>query len=74
MSGNEAAVLGFVGAPWTLAAYAVEGKSSKNYAVIKAMAFQEPAMLHQAAGPSRRFDRHLRALSDRFRRPGGADV
>ncbi len=45
--GNEATVLGFVGAPWTLAAYAVEGKSSKNYAVIKAMAFQEPALLHK---------------------------
>jgi len=45
--GNEAAVLGFVGAPWTLAAYAVEGKSSKNYAVIKAMAFQEPVLLHK---------------------------
>ena len=48
--GNKAAVLGFVGAPWTLAAYAVEGKSSKNYAVIKAMAFQEPALLHQLLG------------------------
>lgn len=48
--GNEAAVLGFVGAPWTLAAYAVEGKSSKNYAVIKAMAFQEPALLHRLLG------------------------
>lgn len=45
--GNQATVLGFVGAPWTLAAYAVEGKSSKNYAVIKGMAFSEPAMLHQ---------------------------
>ncbi len=45
--GNEAAVLGFVGAPWTLAAYVVEGKSSKNYAVIKAMAFQEPELLHK---------------------------
>ena len=48
--GNEAAVLGFVGAPWTLAAYVVEGKSSKNYAVIKAMAFREPALLHQLLG------------------------
>jgi len=45
--GDRAAVLGFVGAPWTLAAYAVEGRSSKTYSVIKAMAFREPALLHQ---------------------------
>lgn len=45
--GNESTVLGFVGAPWTLAAYAVEGKSSKDYSIIKGMAFSEPAMLHQ---------------------------
>lgn len=45
--GTTAAVLGFVGAPWTLAAYAVEGKSSKTYGVIKAMAFRDPALLHQ---------------------------
>ncbi len=44
--GNEAAVLGFVGAPWTLAAYAVEGKSSKTYSIIKGMAFSEPDLLH----------------------------
>ena len=45
--GNDAAVLGFVGSPWTLAAYAVEGKSSKNYSVIKGMAFSQPELLHQ---------------------------
>ncbi len=48
--GNDATVLGFVGAPWTLAAYAIEGKSSKDYTVIKGMAFSEPAMLHQILG------------------------
>ncbi len=45
--GSAATVLGFVGAPWTLAAYAVEGKGSKNYEIIKGMAFTEPALLHQ---------------------------
>ena len=45
--GHQATVLGFVGAPWTLAAYVVEGRSSKNYAVIKAMAFREPELLHR---------------------------
>ena len=44
--GNKSTVLGFVGAPWTMAAYAIEGKSSKNYAIIKGMAFSQPALLH----------------------------
>lgn len=48
--GNRATVLGFVGAPWTLAAYAIEGKSSKDYTVIKSMAFREPEILHQFLG------------------------
>ncbi|MEH2421873.1 MAG: uroporphyrinogen decarboxylase [Nostoc sp.] len=45
--GNKSTVLGFVGAPWTLAAYAVEGKGSKTYSIIKNMAFSDPIILHQ---------------------------
>ncbi len=44
---NDATLLGFVGAPWTLAAYVVEGKSSKNYSIIKSMAFRESDLLHK---------------------------
>ena len=45
--GEKATVLGFVGAPWTLAAYAIEGKSSKDYTIIKSMAYLQPEILHQ---------------------------
>ena len=44
--GNESTVLGFVGAPFTLACYIVEGESSKMYANIKTMMFKDPAILH----------------------------
>lgn len=42
----ETAVLGFVGCPYTLATYLVEGKTSKEYLEIKKMAFNEPKLLH----------------------------
>jgi uroporphyrinogen decarboxylase len=45
--GNKSTVLGFVGSPWTMAAYAIEGKSSKDYKIIKGMAFREPELLHE---------------------------
>ena len=46
VSSKDAAVLGFVGAPWSLATYIVEGGSSKNYTVVKQMAFSNPFILH----------------------------
>lgn len=44
--GPDTAVLGFVGCPYTLATYLVEGKTSKEYLEIKKMAMNEPDLLH----------------------------
>eukprot|EP00878_Enallax_costatus_P001132 GHUV01001269.1.p1 GENE.GHUV01001269.1~~GHUV01001269.1.p1 ORF type:complete len:391 (+),score=104.93 GHUV01001269.1:253-1425(+) len=43
--GSSAAVLGFVGSPWTLATYIVEGASSSLYKTIKSMAYSDPDLL-----------------------------
>lgn len=43
--GEKAAVLGFVGAPWTLATYIVEGGSTRTYTTIKSMCHTAPDVL-----------------------------
>jgi uroporphyrinogen decarboxylase len=39
-------LIGFAGSPWTMATYAVEGKGSKEFHIIKTMMYREPKVLH----------------------------
>ncbi|PID48297.1 MAG: uroporphyrinogen decarboxylase [Proteobacteria bacterium] len=40
------ALIGFCGAPWTLATYMIEGQGTKTYAKCKKILYQNPELLH----------------------------
>ncbi len=40
-------LLGFAGAPWTLATYLVEGRTSKSFHRIQSLRYSDPALLHR---------------------------
>ncbi len=39
-------LIGFSGSPWTLATYMVEGGTTKHFAKVKAMLFDQPQLMH----------------------------
>lgn len=43
-------LIGFAGSPWTLATYMVEGGGSKDFALVKRMMFDQPALMHRLLG------------------------
>jgi uroporphyrinogen decarboxylase len=46
LEAEQVPLLGFAGAPFTLAAYLVEGKGSKDFGALKRLMYCEPATLH----------------------------
>jgi uroporphyrinogen decarboxylase len=45
--GGRVPLIGFSGAPWTLATYMVEGKGSKSFDTIKSLIYTDPAAAHE---------------------------
>ena len=44
--GDDKALIGFTGAPWTLATYMIEGQGTKTYNICKKMLYSNPDLLH----------------------------
>ncbi len=67
-------LIGFCGAPFTIAAYLVQGEGKEGFSAIKRLMYREPGDARSAARKTLRGDGRLPAAADRRRRAGGADL
>ena len=44
---DDKALIGFTGAPWTLATYMIEGQGTKTYNLVKKMIYTNPELMHK---------------------------
>ena len=44
---DDKALIGFTGAPWTLATYMIEGRGTKTYNIVKKLIYTEPELMHK---------------------------
>lgn len=58
---GKTSLIGFIGAPWTLAAYSVEGGHSKLCKTIKSMCYDNPTLAHKLL---RSYTEALKVYSD----------
>ncbi len=43
---DDKALIGFTGAPWTLATYMIEGQGTKTYNLVKKLIYTDPELMH----------------------------
>ena len=72
LAAEQVPLLGFAGAPFTLAAYLVEGKGSKDFAALKRLMYCEPAVLRALLERLTEMTVELPERADRSGRAGGA--
>ncbi len=44
---DDKALIGFTGAPWTLATYMIEGQGTKTYNIVKKLIYTKPEFMHK---------------------------
>ena len=67
-------LIGFAGAPFTLACYAIEGGGSRHYEQAKAFMYRDPGAWDALARRPGRGDRRVPERPGRRRRPGAPDL